>query len=152
MLKTFIATQPRRSGPCHHKSSEHMVDGNTRLDTKSAGLSLVGTCLHSYDAVNDCISATRLLTNVFKLFGGVFSHANTILESDQNINFGIIILLLIERSTLLASRAATSAPHNSSLGVKGLNGATLNFAHNKFTWISPYTSYPYVNAATICFT
>ena len=48
---------------------------------RSAGLELVGTCLHVAAAVFSCIRATLLPTKVFHFVEGPWIHASTIAES-----------------------------------------------------------------------
>ena len=81
-------------------------------------------------------SATRLLTNVFKRFGAVLSHASTMDESVQKIHR--VNSISNELFTLSKSLARISAPQSSSFGiVSDFSGATLDFPHSKFTEIFP---------------
>ena len=98
----------------------------------SAGLSSPQICFQSETSVSVFISETLFATTVFSDFDCVFIHASTILESHHKYCREIFKFKACR--TPFTSRDSSKAPQSSRRGkVVSRKGATLDFAHIKFT-------------------
>lgn len=69
------------AGPFHHNSHCDRDPSVIPRDTRSAGVSAIGTCLQLLRSIDACIPATVFATKVFRSLDFDFSYANTIIES-----------------------------------------------------------------------
>jgi hypothetical protein len=103
-----------QDGPCDHTVKRKKSSGDCPREMRSAGLSVVGTCLHSEAIVFCWISATRFATKVFSVWGDALIQCNTIVESVQ---YTVRAMLIVNDCRTVVASEARSAPLNSSLGM-----------------------------------
>lgn len=138
LLDQWCLSNCKNGGPCHHEFASNSCRGWSPRDSTSAGLSADAVCRQYFIAVNRCISAIRLTTNIFHLLEVEVIQLSIMVESDQRK------ISIWDKSsdarTFSNNRANNNAADNSNLGNEtALRGATRDLEHNNSVryWFSP---------------
>ncbi|KRX64759.1 hypothetical protein T09_13389 [Trichinella sp. T9] len=126
-------------GPCHQRGCEAICFTVDPRLKRSAGLFLVGQCLHRTGLVNCRITSTLFCMKGFSFCVEFFIQHKVISLSLQQLSSSTLIPILFLANAI--SLAAVNAAISSSRGrVTCFRGATLAFANTKFTVLFPSLS------------